>query len=121
MLISEKLVRLSEEVSDIQTSLDTFIKDTYDSDKHSKQFPTCPSDIFTNATECQRVRKDFCDLTDDGKHRWIQYETDKEQAVNQCSVQVATIMETEFGMNAIHTGNPPHHFPTPGGQQDQGY
>ena len=46
---------------------------------------------------------------------WVGLSLEKEQAVKRCSVQVATIIETEFVMNAIHTGNPPQHFPTPGG------
>ncbi|KAL7537702.1 hypothetical protein ACHAXR_008006, partial [Thalassiosira sp. AJA248-18] len=96
-----------------------FIENTYSSTLHAGDFPTQPHTVFHNKSH--EARKEFCSKTRDGEKVWSDYEMELARAHNECSMKVGSVLQSDFGYNACHTGNPPSDWVKPGGLPDQGY
>ena len=77
--------------------------------------------MFSPPSTAQEERSKFCNMTPEGKALWDMYVKTKDEEKSVAGTKIGIILEREYGINAMHTGNFPQHWVKPGGLADEGY
>jgi hypothetical protein len=107
----------AENIADAMEAINQFITQNY---KYSAEFPKCPSEIFN--TSGFKHCAEFMDSLDspDANKMWEDFIQIKEKLIDACGRDIGNEFESEFGLEAMHTGNFPHDWVKSGGLQMDG-
>ncbi len=117
--LNENLQRLALSINEAMERLNSYIRDSYDGASHGRSFETRPDLVFDSTGE--KLREDFCSLTDEGKQHWNAYILEKSNAMKIAGGEIGRVMESEYGHSALHLGNAPEDWVKPGGLRSDGY
>lgn len=118
--LSERLQTLALCINEAMKRLNSYIEDKYDVLTHENRFDTSPNLVF-NASSGEKVREEFCSLTEEGKEQWNEYAQAKLNAIKITGDAIGKILESEYGYSALHLGSAPEDWVRPGGLREEGY
>ena len=108
------------DIDQAMEDLNSFIKEAFNQMTHKDQFPTRP-DKIVDPKKAEPVREEFCLLSVDGTHAWAAYIEAKKLAQQTIDDKLGKLMEIEYGINALHSGNFPQDWVKPGGLSNDNY
>ena len=112
--ISQILKVFSLAIHHAMKPVQQYIRCVYKKRQHEPLgFTSDPSTVYSK--DAPAIREKFCKLTAVGKQLWEHYQSSVTAANNTCSEEVAAVLETYFGLHAMHTGNFPEDWVMPGG------
>jgi hypothetical protein len=67
------------------------------------------------------MRKSFCDLIPPDIQAWGRYEQGTHDAKSKCEAVLGKLLESDFGLHALHPGHFPNQWKMPGGPKKHNY
>jgi hypothetical protein len=93
--------------------VNTYIAESFKNEEYA-EFKVRPDKVYTSK-DGESVREKYCTMSRIGVEVWSDYCSAKYATINEANLSIGKLLETKFGVQAIHTGFFPDDWVKPGG------
>lgn len=112
----EHLRVCAEKIADKMAEINNYVRGKYQHGVHCEKHKVPPHEDFSS--NGFKNRQEFLTKTldrDEGKATWEEFLNFRQDALDECAAKIGRDFEKNFGYSAMHTGNFPEDWVTPGG------